>query len=156
MTLNQIVVFRLGESRCALPLTAVDKVIRAVQVTPLPQAPEIVSGVINLAGKVIPVINVHRRFQLEERDLQLDDRFIIAHTSRRTVALVADSVSGYQELGDRQMIPVEESLSFAPFLRGVAKIEGDIIMIYDLDQFLSLDEETALDRAMVQPEVGEG
>ena len=144
----QIVVFSLDEPRYALDLSTVERVVSAVEITPLPRAPEIVLGVINMQGQVVPVVDVRKRFRLPEREVNIDDRFIIARTSRRVVALVADDVVGVQRLGDRQIVSAEQALPFAEYIKGVAKVEEDLVLIYDLDRFLSLDEEQKLDEAM--------
>lgn len=145
---NQVVMFTLDEPCCALPISYVEKVIRAVEISQLPHAPAIILGVINMAGKIIPVVDVRKRFGFPERELSIDDRFIIAKTSRYVVALVVDAVDGFRELTAQQMVSVEQNLPFAEHLKGVATIEGNIIMIYDLDQFLSLDEELMLNKAL--------
>jgi len=145
---RQIVLFTLEEPRYALDLSTVERVVRAVEITPLPKAPEIVLGVINMKGEIIPVIDVRKLFRLASREMNVDDRFIIARTSRRLVALAADSVVGIRELGNRQMVSAEQALPFAAYIQGVAKVEGDLVLIYDLDQFLSLDEEQVLDAAL--------
>lgn len=145
---NQIVIFTLDEPRCALYLSAVERVVRVVEITLLPKAPEIVMGIINFQGRVIPVIDVRKRFRLPAREMHLDDQFIIARASRRTVALAVDSVSGAHELEDGGIESVEQSLPFAEHIQGVAKTKDGIVLIYDLDKFLSLDEERALDEAL--------
>jgi purine-binding chemotaxis protein CheW len=144
----QIVVFSLDEPRYALDLFAVERVVRAVEITPLPKAPEIVLGVINVQGQIVPLMDVRKRFRLPGRNIDIDDRFIIARTSRRLVALAADDVIGVQRLGNRQIVDVEEDIPFAGYIKGIAKVEGDIVLIYDLDQFFSLDEERKLDEAL--------
>ena len=148
---TQIVLFTLDEPRYALDLSTVERVARAVEITPLPKAPEIVLGVINMKGEIIPVIDVRKRFGLASREMNVDDRFIIARTSRRLVALVADSVAGVRAIEDREMVSAEQALPFAAYLQGVAKVDGDLVLIYDLDRFLSLDEEQALDAALSEP-----
>ena len=145
---NRIVVFALDEPRYALLLSAVERVVRAVEITPLPKAPEIVLGIINVQGRIIPVIDVRQRFRLPTREMKLDDRFIIARTSRRQVALVVDSVTGFRELTEREIVNTEQALPFADYVKGVAKLEDNLVLIHDLDQFLSLDEEKAIDAAL--------
>lgn len=145
---NKIVIFTLGEPRCALPLARVERVIRAVEISPLPKAPDIILGVINAAGTLIPVIDVRRRFRFPERALSVNDRYIIAKTANRSVALVVDGVDEISEITAEEMVQAEQCQPFAEHLKGVAKIKGNLIMIYDLDQFLSLDEEQALDSAI--------
>src|SRR5712691_9083200 len=95
----QLVVFLLDDRQYALQhLASVERIVRAVQVTPLPKAPEIVTGVINLQGQIIPVVNIRRRFRLMDREVNLADRFVLARTPKRTLAFVADAVTGVLEL----------------------------------------------------------
>jgi purine-binding chemotaxis protein CheW len=148
MDRNQIVVFALDDTRCALSLSAVERPVRAVAITPLPNAPGIVLGVINAQGRIIPVVDVRKRFRFPEREMNVDDRFILARTTRRTVALVVDAVLGVRELAAGELVSAKRDLPFASYLQGVAKMEDGLVMIYDLDRFLSLDEEGALDAAM--------
>ncbi len=75
---DQYVVFGLDEHSFALRLSAVVRVVRAVEVTPLPRAPEIVLGVINVQGRITPVFDVRKRFRLPAREISLSDQFIIA------------------------------------------------------------------------------
>ena len=146
-----ILLFILDELLCALLLSSVERVVRAVEVTPLPKAPEIVKGVINAQGRIIPVINIRNRFALPERDIRADDRFIIAKTPRRIVALATDSVIGVRAIADREVMDAEQALPFAGYLKGVAKTEEGLILIYDLDVFLSLDEENCLAECLAEP-----
>jgi len=144
----QIVVFSLDEPRYALDLSAVERIVRTVEITPLPKAPEIVLGVINVQGQIVPVVDVRKRFRLPEHEMNLYDRFIIARTSRRLVALLADDVLGVQRLGNRRIASAEHDLPFAEYIKGVVEMGEDLILIYDLDLFLSLDEEQKLDKAL--------
>ena len=145
---NQLVVFTLEEQRYALYLSAVERIVRMVEITPLPKAPEIVFGVINVQGQVIPVVNIRKRFRLPEREMSLSDQLIIARISRRAVALVADAVSGVVERSEKEIVTPEEILPWMAYVEGVVKLEDGMILIHDLDEFLSLEEEKALDNAM--------
>jgi len=144
----QILLFSLDEPRYALELTAVERVVRSVEITPLPGAPEIVLGVINFQGRIIPVVNIRKRFNLPWREPDLDDRLIIARTSMRLVAVAVDSVIGVQLIEDVEIAGAGQALPSASCIQGAAKVDGDIILIYDLDRFLSLDEEQELSASL--------
>jgi purine-binding chemotaxis protein CheW len=144
---KKIVLFSLDEPRYALYLTVVECVVRVVEITPLPKAPEIVLGVINFHGEIITVIDMRRRFNLLAREIELKDQLIVARTSKRLVALVVDSVIGIHELNHNQVVDSELAFPFTDYLSGAAKIEGNLILINDLDKFLSLDEENKLEIA---------
>lgn len=147
--MEEYVVISLDELRIALRLSVVERVIRAVYVSPLPDAPEIVSGVVNVQGRVIPVVNMRRRFRLADRLMVLTDRLVIAHTNQRPVALVADAVSGVLEYSEPDIIDAASILPDMAYVDGVAKLEDGLILIHDLGRFLSLDEASALERAML-------
>ena len=145
---DQIVVFTLDELLYALPLPAVVRVIHAVEIKHLPKAPEIISGIINVKGRIIPVVDIRKRFGLEEREIETDNRLIIADTGKRQVAILVDTVTGIKDLTPGQQEQAKETLPFAEHLRGVAKIDNELILIYDLEKFLSLDEEKKLEKAL--------
>jgi purine-binding chemotaxis protein CheW len=143
-----LVVFTLGEQRYGLPLSAVERVARVVGLTNLPSAPAIVMGVVNVQGQVMPVIDVRRRFRLQQREIALTDQFVIAHTTRRPVALLVDAVTAVLDYSVQEAVTAQDVLPDLQYVEGLVKLEDGLILIHDLDSFLSLDEETALDRAM--------
>jgi purine-binding chemotaxis protein CheW len=145
---NQFVTFSIEEQRYALYLSSVERIIRVVEITPLPKAPEIVIGIINVQGQVIPVINMRRRFNLPEREIELNDKLIIAHTSKRTIALVSDEVIGVIEQPDEEIIPLDKIIPKSEHVEGIVKLEDGMILIHNLDKFLSLEEEKGLDFAI--------
>ncbi len=145
---NQLVAFTLDDCRYAVSLSAVDRAVRLVEVTPLPQAPQIVIGVINLRGRIVPVLNIRARFGLPQREPGLGDQLLIARTSRRTVALVVDDVRGVIECPAHEAIAADEIVSGMEYVTGVLKLEDGMLFIHDLDEFLSLEEEEELAAAI--------
>jgi purine-binding chemotaxis protein CheW len=145
---HQLVVFTMDEQRYALQLAAVERVVRMVEVTLLPQAPQIVLGVINAQGRIIPVVDIRRRFRLPARDIRLSDHLLIARTARRTVALALDAVTGIVEGSAQAVITAEEILPGLEYVEGVIKLEDGLILIHDLDTLLSLEEEQTLAAAL--------
>lgn len=146
--LNRLVVLTLCDQRYGLPLSAVERVVRMVEVTPLPKAPDIVLGVVNVQGRVIPVVNMRRRFRLPEREISLTDQLIVAHTARRPVALAADAVTGVLEYSEQEVVGAQDILPGVEYIEGVVKLRDGLILIHDLDKFLSLEEGAALDQTM--------
>jgi purine-binding chemotaxis protein CheW len=144
----KILVFSLDEPRYALPLSTVDRVVRAVEITPLPNAAAIIQGAINLHGKIIPVVNIRERLGLPERDVNCSDHFIIARTHRRNIALVADYVTDIRDISKHEIENAKQDLPFVEYLHGVVKTDENLILIYDLDTFLSLEEERMVAHAL--------
>ncbi len=143
-----LIVFSLDSQRYALPLSASERVVRMVAITPLPNAPDIIMGVVNFHGTVIPVINMRKRFGLPEREPSLSDQLVIAHTARRPVVLVADAVLDVVACDAHTQIAAEDILSGVQYVEGVIKLTDGLIFIHDLDRFLSLEEEDALHQVL--------
>lgn len=146
--MDQIIVFSLDQQGYALPLNNVARVIHAVEITDLPKSPDIISGIINVKGQIIPVVDVRKRFGFTSRELSPDDQMIIAYTRKRQIALLVDQVSGIQKVSSTQLVNTKETMPYAEYIGGVAKIEDDLILIYDLEQFLNLNEEMELEQAI--------
>lgn len=144
-----LVVFALDEQRVALHLSAVERVVHAVEITRLPKSPDVVSGIINFQGQVVAVFDLRRRFRLPERELQLTDHIILARTAHRMVALVVDAVGAVVECADGETIPVDDVLPGTEYVVGVVKRPDGLILIHDLNTFLSLEEEQTLEAALV-------
>jgi len=149
---DSLLSFAVEGRKYALPLASVDKITRAVEITPLPKAPGIVLGIINYNGRVIPVVNLRKRFGLPERDMELSDQLIIAETPRRAVALLADRVDTVVEIDKQDIIKAGQIVPRTEFVEGVVKLAEGLLLIHDLAGFLSLDEETALNDALKEIE----
>ncbi|MHB8581245.1 MAG: chemotaxis protein CheW [Ignavibacteriaceae bacterium] len=146
--IEQIVVFKLDEQRYALRLSAVERIVQAVEITPLPKAPAIVLGVINVGGKIIPVVNIRKRLNFKEREIQLNDQFIIAKTLKRNIVLSVDEVTGLIECPDQGIILPDNVLPNLKYVDGIIKLSDGLVLIHDLDKFLSLEEEELLNNSL--------
>jgi purine-binding chemotaxis protein CheW len=152
MSSVQILVFELERQRYGLRLSAVEQVLRAAEVTPLPQTPNGVCGVIDIHGQIVPVLSLRGRFGLPERPIGVTDQFVLARTPRRRVALVVDSASGVIEQTAGAVIEPDKILPDLKQIEGVIQLDDGIVLIHDLDQLLSLEEESALAQAITNRE----
>jgi purine-binding chemotaxis protein CheW len=145
---EQIVLFTLDELLYALPLHNVIKVIQVVEIRHLPNAPEIITGIINIKGRIIPVADVRKHFGLGEHEIDPDDKLIIADTGKREVAMLVDTVTGIRDIESSQLADTSEMLPFVKNIMGVAKADEGLVLIYDLEKFLDLKEEEELKEAL--------
>lgn len=145
MTETAFIIFTLDHQPYALPVDCVKTVIRAVQLTELPDAPELMTGILNMGGAFIPVMNIRKQFGLPEKPTDIRDRIIIADISGYTIAFMADAVKTVAVLETR---PVSRAANIYPgmeqFLSGVSACNGVTVLIYDA---ASLFSETMLQRA---------
>ncbi|MBA4396268.1 MAG: chemotaxis protein CheW [Syntrophus sp. (in: bacteria)] len=145
---DQLAVFTLDGNKYALRISVVERMLRSVEMTSLPDLPDIVSGIINLQGKVIPVFNVRRRFRLPEREMDVSDHLIIARAQNRTVALLVDEVLGIHACMPAEIVQPGEIMLSMEYIEGVVKTTDGMILIHDLNRFLSFDEQSTLDAAL--------
>jgi purine-binding chemotaxis protein CheW len=145
---DKYLVFLLDDQRYALHLAAIERVVRMVGITPVSSGPDILLGIVNLEGRVIPAIDVRQRFHLPKRETSLSDRLIFARTERRSVALVADTVTGVIECSEQSLIAAESILPGLGHVEGIIKFEDGLILIHNLGKFLSLEEEASVDMAL--------
>lgn len=148
--LNQLVVFTLDERLYALPLARVQQVFRVVEITPLPKAPVIVLGVINLQGSIIPVMSMRIRFGLPEPEASLNDHIIVADTATRTIGLLVNSVTGVIERTPEEVTGAEKIVPGMRYVEGITKTEDGILFIHNVDRFLSVKEDQQLDGLLAQ------
>jgi purine-binding chemotaxis protein CheW len=102
----------------------------------------------DLHGKIVPVLCIRTRLNIATRPIRVDDHFIIAHTSRRTVALVVDRVEEVVACAPSSIVPPEKVVGGWGETEGLMQMEGGLIVIYDLDRFLSLQEDAMLATAL--------
>jgi len=145
---RSVLVFSLDDQRYALPLARVKRAIRVVAITPLPELPPIVLGILDLGGVVIPVIDIRKRFGHPSRDVRLSDHLIVATTGRRTVALLVDKTKEVIEISPESYAPSGKILPGLELVDGAISLVDGLVLIHDLERLLSLDEETAIDRAL--------
>jgi purine-binding chemotaxis protein CheW len=129
----------------------VERIVRMVEIAVAPKAPEVVHGLINIEGRIVPVFDLRKRFRLPWREPGLSDHLIIARTKRRLVAVAADRVTGVIPHGEQETIAAKEILPGLGYVEGVVKEPDGLIFIHDLDSFLSTEEEAVLERALTEP-----
>ena len=144
--LIQLVTFKLGSEEFGVDILKVQEIIRLLPITKVPNAPKFVEGVINLRGKVIPVIDMRRRFGLPPGDRDSHTRIKVMSLQGQVVGFVVDAVS--------QVLRIPESTVEAPpavvagigseYMRGVGKLDDRLLILLDLDKLLTEREASAL------------
>lgn len=146
--MESVVIFEVAAQRFGLPLDSVERAVRIVEVTPLPRAPAVVAGVINVGGSVLPVIDVRRRFRLPQRASLLSDQLLVVDTPVRRLALWVDAVHGIVDYREQDFTAADSVVPGMEYLRGIARLADGLVLIQDLEQLLTLAEEQALVEAI--------
>lgn len=143
----EVLTFEVGGQPYALPASTVRELVRAVSVVSLPKAPPIVEGVINVRGSIVPVLDIRTRFRLSPKPLEHTDHFVLAWAGRRLVAIRADRALDLLRLDAEQIEDAKVAVPGAEYIAGVAKLADGLLLIHDLETFLSEAEGAVLDAA---------
>jgi purine-binding chemotaxis protein CheW len=143
---NQIVVFELNAEQYGVNIAVVESIIKMQPITQMPHAPAFVEGVTNLRGKVLPVIDLHKRFNLLPRPADKNSRIIVFAVNGTEVGMIVDGVSEVLTIDEETVEPVPAITTTieSQFITGIAKLDGRLVILLDLNQVLSSGEEEAL------------
>lgn len=146
--LLQLVTFSIGEEEFGVDILKVQEIIRTMEITKVPRAPEFVEGVINLRGKVIPIIDLRKRFGLESRDHDKHTRIIVIEINNMIVGFVVDSVSEVLRIPANTVEPPPPVVAGleSEYISGVGKLEDRLLILLDLDSLLSGEERSMLNQ----------
>ncbi|NCA76428.1 MAG: hypothetical protein EOM90_08835 [Alphaproteobacteria bacterium] len=144
---NEIFCFRIEHQRYAFPLASVDRVLQATSVIRIPNSPSLIHGVVDYFGTLIPVLNLRKRLGLPDRPIGIDDYFIVVDTPKRKLAVVIDDVDDVIVPDDADLIPASNmDSSLEP--QSICRLDGDMVLIYDLERFLTGADDIALQEAL--------
>ncbi len=144
----EVLVFEVGGRRYGIAVAEVQEVVWAVTLVPLPRGPAIVEGVINVRGRVVPVLDFRARFRLPLKDLEHTDHLIVGWAGARLVAIRADRALGVVALEAAEIEDVGSLTVGVEYVAGVAKARDGLLLIHDLGTFLSQAEAEAVDGAL--------
>lgn len=142
----QLVVFRLGTEEYGVPITQVKEIIHFSKPTRIPKSPAFIEGVINLRGKIIPVLDLNKRFELETTGYGDEARIVVVEISEYTVGVIVDEVSEVLRLSKSNIEPPPAIIAgiTANYLQGVGKLEDRLLILLDLNKILTLGEQKEL------------
>lgn len=148
--LLRITVFSVDSQRYGLPVAVTERVVPMVAVSPLPGAPDVVVGAINLHGDIVPVLDVRRRLGLAPREHGPEARLLVARSRLRVVALAVDDVVGVTDVDPSAVAPPETVVPGIEHVSGVVAVADGLVLIHDLDAFFSLEEERQLAASLAE------
>lgn len=146
----QLVTFRLGNEEFSLDILKVQEIIRHMNLTRVPKTPDFVDGVINLRGRVIPVLDLRKRFGLPKDENTNETRIIVVDVDNRTVGLKVDAVSEVLRLPADTVEPPPAIITGveSDYIKGVGKLDGRLLILLDVAKILSCTERDALGNVM--------
>ncbi len=145
-SLIQLVTFKIGEEEFGVDILKVQEIIRMMPITKVPNAPDFVEGVINLRGKVIPVIDMRRRFGMSATAHDSQTRIKVMDLQGQIVGFVVDAVCEVLRIKESTIEPPPPVVAGigSEYMRGVGKLEDRLLILLDLDKLLSENELNSL------------
>lgn len=132
-----LVTFSLGEEY-GVPISQVREIVRVSGITSVPNSPSYMEGVINLRGRVLPVLNLRKRLRLPSLDISGRSRIIVTETADKVIGLLADSVSHVIKVSSQSVeeAPEEVLEVDTDYITGVGKLGDRLIILLDLERLL--------------------
>lgn len=144
--LLQMVSFHLGGETFIIDILEVQEIIRTMELSRMPKAPEYIEGVINLRGSVIPVMDLRKRFGIPLPEENEQERIIVIKATDKPMGMIVDAVTEVLRLPKETIdpAPAVDSTIDTRFISGVAKVRDKLFFLLDLKQLLLLSEKNLL------------
>lgn len=136
---QQLVVFDLGSESYGVDIGSVREIIRMQEITQLPRMPEYVEGVINLRGKVTPVVDLRKRFRLDNSEYTKETRIVVVDVGNQDIGVIVDAVTEVLRIASDAVEPPSSVVTTAEsdYLMGIVKLAERLIILLDLDRVLA-------------------
>jgi purine-binding chemotaxis protein CheW len=145
---NVLLIFAVDELRLGIPVASVERVLRAVEVTPLADAPATVPGVVNVQGRIVPVVDLRARFGMRAHAISPDDHFLLVALPGRTLAVLANEALDVRAFDMSAYVPAAEVLPWLERIDGVVRLEDGLLLVTSADALLNVDEWQAVAGAL--------
>ena len=154
---QQLVVFDLVRESYGVDIGKVSEIIRMQEITRVPRTPSYVEGVINLRGKIIPVIDLRKMFGLAVGELNKENRTVVVDIGGQNIGIIVDAVTEVLRISSDSVEPPSSVITSteSDYLLGIAKLEDKMIILLDLDRVLTREQgmELANMSALTEQEV---
>ncbi len=138
---DKFLTFKLGNECYGIDIKHVTEIIGIQPVTEVPELPEYIRGIINLRGKIIPVMDVRLRFKKKFREYTDRTCVVVINVANNSVGLIVDSVSEVMSIPDTDIVaPPEVSRNGNKYIKGIGKTGNEVKLLLDCEKFLSEDE----------------
>ena len=149
-TVKQVVGFKIGNEEYVIDILKVQEIIKPVDITPIPDSPAFIEGVINLRGMVIPIVSLRKRFNFEELEDNKDTKIIVVKIDNHFIGFLVDSVTEVLRIPSNLIEPTPPLVSKigSEFLAGVGKLDNRLVIFIDIDKILSAEEKKVIEKSL--------
>jgi len=146
----QIVGFRIGDETYGVRISAVREIVRVPAITAVPNAPDYIEGVINLRGKIIPVMDLRKRFGIKNVEPNKKNRILVVELENKVLGLIVNSASEVLKIppSDIEMPNTMFQEGEVSYVTGVGKLNGRLVILLDIGKLLQRGELRRLEQAV--------
>jgi purine-binding chemotaxis protein CheW len=143
----QLVGFRIGRETFGVPISLVREIVRVPTITSVPNAPDYIEGVINLRGRIIPVVDLRKRFHEKVGEPSKKNRIVVVELESRLIGLMVNSASEVLRIPPSDIEAPQDVFQEGElnYITGVGKLRGRLIILLDLNKVLQRGELRRLD-----------
>jgi purine-binding chemotaxis protein CheW len=145
-----LVTFKVGDEEFGVDILLVETIIRMMEITKVPRAPEFVEGVINLRGSIIPIIDFRKRFNMQKKDEDKDTRIIVTNVDNKQMGFIVDSVSEVLRLpvSSIEAPPAIVAGIDSEYIEGVGKLDDRLLILINIEKLFSISEKKELNEIL--------
>ena len=138
----QIVGFRVGQQSFGVPISVIHEIVRVPEITAVPDSPSFVEGVINLRGKIVPVVDLRKRFGEKTVTRNKKNRILVSESEGKLVGLIVDAASEVLRISENEIDPPPHVLENGElnYVTGLGKLQGRLMILIDLNKTLQRGE----------------
>lgn len=147
--LLQLVSFTLNEEEFGIDILIVQEIIRMLQITKVPNSPDFVDGVVNIRGRIIPVVNLRCKLGMPRKEHDKETRIVVVEVSGKTIGFIVDAVTEVLRIPSSTIEAPPELIAGvnSEFIKAVGKLEDRLLILIDLEKILSNSEKLKLEEA---------
>ncbi|MBI5729901.1 MAG: purine-binding chemotaxis protein CheW [Ignavibacteriales bacterium] len=147
--LLQLVSFTLNEEEFGIDILMVQEIIRMLQITKVPNSPDFVDGVVNIRGRIIPVVDLRCKLGMPRKEHDKETRIVVVEVSGKTIGFIVDAVTEVLRIPSSTIEAPPELIAGvnSEFIKAVGKLEDCLLILIDLEKILSNPEELKLEEA---------
>lgn len=144
----QLVSFKIGSEEFGIDILKVQEINRMLEVTKIPNSPDFIEGIVNLRGRIIPVVDLRRRLNLSNIDHDKETRIVVVDLDGRTIGFIVDEVSEVLRIPKNITEPPPSMIAGinSDFITAVGKLEDRLLILLDLDKIFTLEEIESIDQ----------
>ncbi|MBI9033952.1 MAG: chemotaxis protein CheW [Bacteroidales bacterium] len=151
---REYVSFQISDQKYALAVSQVERVIHAVAITKTASVSKHIMGILNLGGRIVPVIDIRKQLELEAKEIELSDYLIIANTPNSTIAFFADQIYGTSRIRELLKSSSADGMKvYSDLIDDVVQINHEMVQICNLEKILLPHEKAKLDHLIEKKEI---